>query len=411
MITTAISKEKIRIACAGDSITFGSRVNPVITASYPAQLGELLGCDYEVKNFGFPGANIADRGDVPYSKQEQFKMIKEYHPNIVIVMLGANDSKPQNVKYANDIEIDYKALINEFYIHDNHCEIYLIKPVPILENGSFGNDNQRLITEVIPRIEHVAKDMGLPLIDMYKAFIERSDIMSLYNKDNVHPNIFGARLLAQNVYKVLTNKKIQRVAIIGDNIVQGDPADVASFRNQLSYQLGVTYNVRSFCRSGSAVTADSDPMALFSYKKLNDFQQAQDFSPDVVIIVLGTNDTKPENYVFIEKFEDEYKLLVRTFTQAEIQSRVILATPIPVLNKGDYPVIDNERLTTGIIPKIQRISEAMQLQLIDFYGIFMKRQDIALLYRKDDVHPNSLGIFLMVTIIIDALLENQGGGS
>jgi lysophospholipase L1-like esterase len=398
-------KEKIRIACVGDSITFGSRVNPMETANYPMQLAALLGRGYEVKNFGVPGANIAIAGDLPYLKQEQFQKALEYQPNVIIILLGTNDAKPQNMKYLNNIEADYILLINSFAKLESKPQIWLAKPLPILENGNYGNAPYNLVSKIIPNLEKVVKNEALPLIDTYDAFMARTDIRTLYNKDNVHPNIFGARFLAQTIFTAITNKNVDRVAIIGDDIMQGESSDTGCFNNQLSYLLGVSYDVRSFVKAGSAIATGADSMALFSYSKLSEFYQAQNFCPDIVIIALGTNDTRPHNYEFIDKFADEYKLLISAFTKDRQAPRIILTTPIPVLNRGDYPVIDNERLRNGIIPKIRSIAQNMKLPLIDFYDIFIKRPDIALLYMKDDIRPNALGISAMAHAARDMILE------
>lgn len=46
----------VRLACVGDSITFGAGVKPRSTMAYPAQLGRMLGKKWEVGNFGVSGA-------------------------------------------------------------------------------------------------------------------------------------------------------------------------------------------------------------------------------------------------------------------------------------------------------------------------------------------------------------------
>ena len=58
-----VAAEPIRIACLGDSITAGARVDSA-TQSYPARLHELLGRNFEVRNFGIGGATLI-RSDGP----------------------------------------------------------------------------------------------------------------------------------------------------------------------------------------------------------------------------------------------------------------------------------------------------------------------------------------------------------
>src|SRR4051812_7771397 len=87
---------KIKVACVGDSITFGAGIKDRDKNSYPAQLQGLLGSGYEVKNFGVSGATLLKEGDKPYWKEKAFEAAKKFEPNIVIIKLGTNDSKPQN---------------------------------------------------------------------------------------------------------------------------------------------------------------------------------------------------------------------------------------------------------------------------------------------------------------------------
>ena len=82
----------VRVACLGDSITFGAGVNPREEQSYPAQLSRRLGAGFAVRNFGAGSATLLAAGDKPYRKQSQFQAALAFAPDIVLVMLGANDT-------------------------------------------------------------------------------------------------------------------------------------------------------------------------------------------------------------------------------------------------------------------------------------------------------------------------------
>ena len=92
----AQTDSKTRVACVGDSITYGAGVAGRESNSYPAVLGKLLGDKYEVKNFGVSGATLLKKGDNPYWRQGAFKKATDFKPNIVVIKLGTNDTKPQN---------------------------------------------------------------------------------------------------------------------------------------------------------------------------------------------------------------------------------------------------------------------------------------------------------------------------
>ena len=101
-------KDVIRVACVGDSITFGAGVGDREKNSYPAVLGRLLGEKWQVKNFGVSGATMLNKGDKPYTKQKAFAAALEFKPNVVLIKLGTNDSKPQNWKFKADFAADAK---------------------------------------------------------------------------------------------------------------------------------------------------------------------------------------------------------------------------------------------------------------------------------------------------------------
>jgi len=102
ILTACNLSAKIKIACVGDSITFGSRVKDREINSYPAQLSALLGDDYEVKNFGKSGATMLDNGNKPYIKTPEFEASLKFNPDIVIIKLGTNDSKGSNWKHKDN---------------------------------------------------------------------------------------------------------------------------------------------------------------------------------------------------------------------------------------------------------------------------------------------------------------------
>jgi lysophospholipase L1-like esterase len=88
----------IKVACVGDSITHGAGVEEREKNNYPKQLGELLGNRFEVRNFGRSGATLSRVGDLPYASTDEFKAAIAWQPDMVIIKLGTNDTKPRTGK-------------------------------------------------------------------------------------------------------------------------------------------------------------------------------------------------------------------------------------------------------------------------------------------------------------------------
>lgn len=85
----------IKIACVGDSLTDGSKSSggKKGDTAYPAWLGRILGSGYDVRNFGAAGDTLLRGTGWSYWDSAEFRQSKEFAPDIVIIMLGTNDSK------------------------------------------------------------------------------------------------------------------------------------------------------------------------------------------------------------------------------------------------------------------------------------------------------------------------------
>ena len=88
--------DPVVVACVGDSITEGIGATRADQYSYPAQLQGLLGEGYAVHNYGASGMTLLAEGDYPYIRQERYAASLACPCDAVILMLGTNDSKPQN---------------------------------------------------------------------------------------------------------------------------------------------------------------------------------------------------------------------------------------------------------------------------------------------------------------------------
>ena len=141
-------------------------------------------------------------GNKPYQKSKQFKAALSSNPDIVVIMLGTNDTKPANWKNsAKDYEVDYRDLISDFEKLPSKPKIYLCLPPYIAKEGRWGINNQDTLAQ-IPMIKKIAKDLKLEVIDVYAALEGQDDLIP----DTVHPNTGGAALIAKAVAASLTTR-------------------------------------------------------------------------------------------------------------------------------------------------------------------------------------------------------------
>ena len=193
---------QIKVACIGNSITAGSGIKNRDKDSYPSVLNQMLGKDYLVRNFGISGRIIINKGDNPYMKEKTYRDALKFLPDIVIIKLGTNDSKPQNWKYKNDFKSDLETMIQDFQDLSSQPKIYLCTPAKAY--GIQWGINDSIITKgIIPIIRQIAQEKKLPVIDIHTA----TDNMPNLFPDKIHPNPEGAIIIAETVYENIKNEK------------------------------------------------------------------------------------------------------------------------------------------------------------------------------------------------------------
>ncbi|QTD38740.1 prolyl oligopeptidase family serine peptidase [Polaribacter batillariae] len=192
------AKQPIKIACIGDSITYGAGMDNREKNAYPNQLQEMLGNNYQVKNFGVNGNTLLKKGDYPYWKSNTYQEALSFAPDVVYIKLGTNDSKQQNRIYLDsNFEKDYKALIQSFKEKNNQVRVVLLLPVPSFLNDSTSIWNPIIKNKIIPLTQKVAYDTKSEVVDLYQLFASDQNMFP----DKIHPSSLGATRIARRVYE------------------------------------------------------------------------------------------------------------------------------------------------------------------------------------------------------------------
>ena len=192
----------VKVACIGNSITYGSGIDNRPLNSYPAQLQRMLGDKWIVRNFGVGGRTMLKKGDRPYWNEEAYTQAKDFLPDVVIIKLGTNDTKPQNWKFGSEFYTDYKAMVKELKALTSHPQIFVCKPVPAYA-VQWGINDSIIVHSVIPIVEKLAKEEKLHVIDLHTALSNKTELFP----DHIHPNTEGAGIMAQTIYKALTGNE------------------------------------------------------------------------------------------------------------------------------------------------------------------------------------------------------------
>ncbi|MCF0175250.1 MAG: sialate O-acetylesterase [Bacteroidales bacterium] len=210
---------KIKVACIGDSITYGTGIEDRDNDSYPSQLQRLLGDGYVVGNFGKPGATLLSKGHRPYVEQEEYRQALEFAGDIAIIHLGVNDTDPRNwPNYQDEFIGDYLRLIESFRQVNPGCKVYITRLTPIgSAHPRFESGTRDWEDEIQLAIEKIAAHNDVTLIDFHAPLYPFPNLFP----DAIHPNPVGAGILAATVYSHLTGDfgGLKMPSVFTDNMV------------------------------------------------------------------------------------------------------------------------------------------------------------------------------------------------
>uniref|UniRef100_UPI004029DEF9 GDSL-type esterase/lipase family protein n=1 Tax=Prevotella sp. TaxID=59823 RepID=UPI004029DEF9 len=194
--------QPVRVACVGNSITYGTGIADREHFSYPVQLQQMLGNGYVVGNFGKPGATLLYKGHRPYVEQPEFKEALRFKGDIAVIHLGINDTDPRNwPNYRDEFVKDYLSIMDSLRAANPKVRFILARMTPIADrHPRFQSGTKQWHDEIQTAIETVARVSGAELIDFHEPLYPYPNLLP----DAIHPNPEGAGILAKTVYGGIT---------------------------------------------------------------------------------------------------------------------------------------------------------------------------------------------------------------
>ncbi len=197
--------KKTKVACVGDSLTEGYQSSNGLKSStaYPAVLQNLLGEDYEVGNFGKTSYTLMKNTNKSYWNSAEYANSKVYDADVVIIMLGTNDSK---AVYWNEAKFkeDAIALVESYENLENSPQvIFAVSPQCYVTTGT---DITKASVDRLCQVQRaLIEEQQWESLDMYELTADREDF---YHKDRVHFTDEGYAYIAQCVYEKITGEKV-----------------------------------------------------------------------------------------------------------------------------------------------------------------------------------------------------------
>lgn len=232
--------QKIKVACIGNSITYGAGINNNKQNSYPAQLQAMLGEGYEVKNFGVSATTVLSEGNYPYIKTKQYEESLKYNPDIVFIKMGTNAAANRNVNQRPRFAQEYGKIVDTYRNLPSKPKVILLTPVrSFLERD---HSDAVISNEIIPVIKQTAYERGLDIINLHNLFGDRWEEYLM--PDKLHPSSIGAGRIATKLYNYLTLNVSSQIDVISNFALK--PTKEFSFHGFKGYEYnnnGVTYYI------------------------------------------------------------------------------------------------------------------------------------------------------------------------
>jgi acyl-CoA thioesterase I len=194
-------------------------------------------------------------------------------------------------------------------------------------------------------------------------------------------------------------KKEIRIVCVGDSITEGYGL---AYQSKTGYPvvldsiLGANFSVLNSGRSATTLQKKGD----FPFWISKEFSNVFAFEPDIIIIKLGTNDTKSNNW-HTDLFEQDYQSLIDTFKTINTKPKIFLCLPVPVF-KTVWGINDST-VVNGIIPIIERLGANNNLPVIDLYHQMLDQGANF----PDSIHPNEAAVKVMAEIIAKTIKQTN----
>ncbi len=326
----------------------------------------------------------------PYEVRPDFSILfypvvsmveKETHKGSVVGFLGANrDDKTLQKEWSN---------FNAVHRHLTPPAIILLanddRAVPPVTNGVAYYNAMRRAGNLCEMHIYPSGGHGFGFRSTYKYHERVLSDLSQWLSDLAMPT-----------------EKDMKVACIGNSITDGsgiDMADQFGYPAMLQKQLGKGYSVKNFGVGGRTLVKGGDR----PYIKELAWQDAKAYNPDIVVIKLGTNDSKAGNRdVAANDFAKDYQAIIDTLKALPSKPKIYLCTPIPAF-KQTWSINDSVIVNLEI-PAIQKLAKKNKLKVIDLHSLFADQGKNML---GDGIHPNEKGAVRMAELVATALKGDE----
>jgi len=391
--TTPAAGRPLRLACVGDSLTSGYKMEKPELDAYPAQLARLLGTGYDVRAFAVPGRTALRKADLALWKEQLFADAQAWQPDVVVICLGANDSWPAIwQKYGGQFAGDLRAMVEQFTKLPSHPRVWLCVPTPFFCDN-IEVQQQIMTQEVNPAIRKVARETNSGLIDLYTPLAGH---VELFMDDKVHPLPGAAAVMARTIAGCVQRRtgdatqptwalptKRDVIVCLGDSITDG-------------YTFGqiMIQALRDSGKPTPAIICAGAGGHTLTQMAARFARDVAPYHPRIVTVNAGTNDVG--RGVTPEAYEQTLRDIVAK--AKAIDAHLVFFTPCMIKNT------QSDARAQQYSPVLRKVAAETGCLVAEDYALMCQARSCGHeILVVDGIHPNYLGQSLMARALLDVL--------
>lgn len=203
--------------------------------------------------------------------------------------------------------------------------------------------------------------------------------------------------------------RVYQVYCLGDSITYGsglskEARPEACYPARLEQLLGARYTVVNYGVPGATLQDVSEK----SYRSTGYLELTEMQSPDLLILMLGTNDSRAEYWNEAE-YKQQCIALIKELQAIPSQPYVYVMAPpeaFPLENGGIIYGIDNSVLQGAVRETVRAAAEETGAGFIDLYAVTENHPE----YFTDGVHPNETGYALLAETVAERIRQDEQAG-
>ena len=196
---TIFAQKNVNIACIGNGVTYGIGIENREKNNFPQQLQYLLGVNYKVINLGVVNTPVLSNGVNGYNKTAAFKKSQTINPDIIFAELGLDEIKSSDTAFISNFTNTLEGIVQSYANLSARPRVVLLLPLPIFLNDSSLLNNSVIKNKIIPKIQKIAFEKNLEVLDLFSMFIDKQDLFL----DKVHPSSLGGTLISKRLYELV----------------------------------------------------------------------------------------------------------------------------------------------------------------------------------------------------------------